>query len=60
MTLKLSTDVKTNSKPEAQARQQNCRICSRSPRLLNAMLDSQTGKAIRLCQYECGERVWCD
>src|ERR1700743_2284092 len=36
----------------------SCPRCDAMPSLVRQMLDSRTGKTVRMFECECGERVW--
>ena len=37
-----------------------CPRCDALPKLIYQMLDSRTGKTVRLLECKCGERMWND
>jgi hypothetical protein len=50
------SNLNLNVKPGAP----KCTGCGSVPHAVQTILDSRTGKRIRLYQCECGERVWDD
>jgi len=35
-----------------------CSVCGDKPAILRAMLDSRTGKTIRMFKCKCGDQTW--
>lgn len=47
-------------KQQTQGRCPRCPTCAAFTRLAHSMLNPRNGKAVRLYQCHCGERVWDD
>ena len=45
---------------QAQDQRPRCSACAAFPRLAQTILDTRTGKTVRLYQCQCGERIWDD
>ena len=37
-----------------------CERCDAQPRLVREMLDSRSGKTVRMFECKCGERAWAE
>jgi formate dehydrogenase maturation protein FdhE len=35
-----------------------CNVCGEKPNLLRSMLDTQTGRTVRMFKCKCGEQTW--
>ncbi len=56
------SDIQELPKPQLQgvALQRRCPTCAAFLRLTHTMLDTRSGKTVRLYQCNCGERAWED
>jgi hypothetical protein len=54
----MTEDKAELAKIQIRAENRRCVSCAAFARLLYTMLDSRTGKSVRLYQCQCGERIW--
>lgn len=47
-------------KQQQQAQAPRCPACYNLPKRMQRVLDTQTGRTIRLFTCECGEHIWDD
>jgi hypothetical protein len=54
-------DTQTKSKPAVEPiASPQCQRCGATPRIVQTILNSRTGRTVHLYQCECGERIWDD
>ncbi len=54
----MMNEKETLLEPTAEDQRLRCPICAAFPRLLLTILDSRSGKTVRLHECRCGEVVW--
>lgn len=56
----MADDDQQPKQQQQQPQGKLCPKCSSQPRLTHSILETRTGKTVRLYHCQCGERIWDD